>query len=231
MTAHRLSVALNVIFAALLAGGAGFWLWRRSAAGGVDAFWTERHIQARADLFERLEAKPGGIVLLGDSLTERGEWRELLERDDILNRGIAGDTARGARSRLDPVIRARPRLVVIMLGINDLEAGRAPADVAADIDEIVIVLRQRLPDVRIVLQGVLPMRDVGRGLGVSLQAVDDLDARIASLAKRHRATFVDVRSQLVDSSGQLSAATTQDGVHLNGAGYALWAAALAEHLH
>src|SRR5512139_2187826 len=133
MTAHRISLAVNVVLALVLAAGVSLWLKRRAQGASVDAFWTERHIRSRADLFARLEPERGGIVLLGDSLTERGEWRELLERNDVYNRGISGDTASGVLGRLDAVVRARPRAVAIMIGINDLEAGRAPAEVAADV--------------------------------------------------------------------------------------------------
>jgi hypothetical protein len=42
------------------------------------------------------------VVMLGDSLTEWGDWSALLARGDVDNHGVAGET-------LDEVARACPR--------------------------------------------------------------------------------------------------------------------------
>jgi hypothetical protein len=42
------------------------------------------------------------VVMLGDSLTEWGDWSALLARGDVENHGVAGET-------LDEVARACPR--------------------------------------------------------------------------------------------------------------------------
>jgi lysophospholipase L1-like esterase len=224
-----LSVFLNVVLGAALALGLGYALYRRSLP--PDSFWAARHLEARTDLFARLSTAPRGIVLVGDSMIERGEWRELLRRNDVYNRGIGGDTTIGVRRRLAQVIEAEPSVVVLMIGINDLEAGRLASDVATDIDGIVVELSKQLPSAKLVLLSVLPMRDVGRGIGVSIERVGDLDERLAALAKERGITFVDLRDGLVDpASGQLAEAVTLDGVHLNGAGYLIWASALTAHL-
>src|SRR4051812_36089312 len=89
--------------------------------------------RARGDLFHALASDAGahpGVVIVGDSLTERGEWGELLDRP-VANRGIAGDTVADVRARLGDISALEPRLVLVAVGINDLLAGASPEELAA----------------------------------------------------------------------------------------------------
>jgi lysophospholipase L1-like esterase len=225
MRLARASYVLNLVLGGALVSALAVWAHRRSQPPAAD-FWTARHIEARRDLYERLTIPPGATVLVGDSLTERAEWRELLGRDDVYNRGISGDTVAGVRERIDAVLRARPRAIVLMIGINDLEAGRAPAEVAAAFEELLAAMRAAGPETRLVVLSVLPMRDVGRGVGVANAQVGALNDAIAASCERHRAAFLDLRPTLTDETGALGEAFTRDGVHLTGEGYARWAEAL-----
>ena len=40
------------------------------------------------------------IAMIGDSITDRGLWNELTNRNDIINRGISGDTTNGVFKRM-----------------------------------------------------------------------------------------------------------------------------------
>ena len=79
-------------------------------------------------------------VMLGDSLTEGIDWRELFPDVKILNRGIGGDTSAGVLNRLDEVIGRHPKIVVLMIGANDLRMGVPVPQVAANIRSIVQTL-------------------------------------------------------------------------------------------
>src|SRR5436305_980393 len=93
----------------------------------------ETRERARAGMFHELAAAPGrrDVVVLGDSLTERGEWWELLERP-VANRGIANDTVATVRARLDDVVALSPRVVFVLNGVNDLFDGMAPEHLASE---------------------------------------------------------------------------------------------------
>jgi lysophospholipase L1-like esterase len=71
--------------------------------------------------FEQSPTIKGAIVFLGNSITERAEWQELLadSRYPVLNRGIGGDNSFGILARIDEVLRGRPRAIFLMDGIND----------------------------------------------------------------------------------------------------------------
>src|SRR5919199_5722857 len=61
------------------------------------------------------ESTPGtaDIVMLGDSLTEEGNWTEVLPGWRVINRGIGGDTSAGVLKRLSEVIRRNPQVVFL----------------------------------------------------------------------------------------------------------------------
>ena len=46
-------------------------------------------------LFESLPTSPEDIVMLGNSITDGGEWAEILDNVHVKNRGISGDTTDG----------------------------------------------------------------------------------------------------------------------------------------
>src|SRR3954451_7586104 len=89
----------------------------RAPAPGKSAYY-----EARAALFRELKGMPE-IVMLGDSLTEWGNWHELVPEFRVINRGIAGDTSSGVLDRLEEVIARRPKLVFLMIGTNDIGLG------------------------------------------------------------------------------------------------------------
>ena len=54
----------------------------------------------RATLFEVLPTSKSDIIFLGNSITNGGEWAELLGNPHAKNRGISGDTTQGVLDRL-----------------------------------------------------------------------------------------------------------------------------------
>lgn len=176
----------------------------------------------RRQLFEELAATRARIVMIGDSLTDRGEWQELLGRPDVANRGLEADTIRGASARLDAIGALEPQVVVIMLGINDLLAGRSAAECGDDHEALVGAVRRAMPRARILLQSVLPVRDASGEEGVSADAIAHLNQRLHGVCSGGGCTYVDVFAELATADGTLDPSLTTDGLHLNGKGYLRW---------
>ena len=61
------------------------------------------------------------IVFLGDSITEAGEdWNKYFNTQNIVNRGISGDTTEGVLARLSEICYYKPLAVFLLIGINDI---------------------------------------------------------------------------------------------------------------
>jgi lysophospholipase L1-like esterase len=85
-------------------------------------------------------------VCLGDSITQgqiSGNWVDRLQaaRADVgvVNAGVGGDLAWNVLQRLDPVIAARPDVVILLIGTNDVGFGNGPQE------EAMYRRRQKLP--------------------------------------------------------------------------------------
>ena len=68
-----------------------------------------RHETALHEVYK----KKSGIVMLGNSLAFRVNWNELLDRCDIISRGVGGDITEGFLARLDGVIKLHPTICFV----------------------------------------------------------------------------------------------------------------------
>lgn len=76
-----------------------------------------------------LPAHSGGIIFVGDSITDDCEWEELIDNPDILNRGIDVDTLEEFIARLPEITRHDASKIFIEIGSSDLN-GKSPVRTA-----------------------------------------------------------------------------------------------------
>lgn len=181
---------------------------------------------SRATLF-RVLASPADLVLLGDSLTDWGEWHELLQRS-VVNRGIAGDTTEDVRARLGAVVRATPKTIALMVGVNDLLRGGTVEGTTDGVLAIVGEIRAKLPGTRLIVQSVLPIRVPGDEEVNGWIA--QVNARLAAGAAAGGYDYLDVARAVRAADGALDQRFTTDGLHLSGEGYQAWAKVLRQAL-
>ena len=60
------------------------------------------------------------IIFLGNSITEGGDWGDLIGDHTLVTRGIGGDITFGVLKRLDDIMIRRPSKLFILIGINDI---------------------------------------------------------------------------------------------------------------
>jgi lysophospholipase L1-like esterase len=208
-------LVLNLI----LVCGAGLWV----ARGVVARLIRPRNpLQLmRASHFHELSQTTAGaeVVMVGDSLTQYAEWTELISRPAV-NRGVADDTIEDVRTRLGDIVALRPKVLFLMIGVNDLERGATPPQVAERHATLVREIQAALPSTHVVVQSLLPVRAKRAGLQ---SAIAETNTFLARAAKVERVTWLDVGRALADTSGQLADRYTDDGMHLSGDGYRAWA--------
>ncbi|MBI5833107.1 MAG: hypothetical protein HZB16_12485, partial [Armatimonadetes bacterium] len=133
------------------------------------------------------QARKGGIDLLflGDSLTQgwdKALWAERFEPRHAANFGIGGDRTdqilwRIANGELDGL---SPKLVVLMIGVNNIWPGDKDVDIARGREAIVKALRARLPATKLLLLAALPaIDDHENGLRGTLKRANALSASLA----------------------------------------------------
>lgn len=180
---------------------------------------------ARMSLFQQT---PGTapVIMLGDSLTEHGNWSELFPNAHILNRGIGNDTSASVLSRLPEVVARRPNLVLLMIGINDILSGTPIDIIETNIRDII----QELDGANTVVQSTLyvsaQLPRAPRDMNARIAA---LNARLSLLCEEQGLSFLDLNAVLA-SGIQLQSRYTFDGIHLNGAAYLLWRNAISPYV-
>jgi lysophospholipase L1-like esterase len=220
---------LSLLFNLLMIAGASYAIHRY---GGWRNLWAkinnrgvEKTYLHRKNLFEMLPVKEGAIIFLGNSITALNEWAEMFGNPNILNRGIPGDHCDGIRARLEEVLRNRPSKIFLMAGVNDL-AFYPPSSVLPKYERLVEAILTKAPSTTLYLQSVLPVNNIVSPTPVDNDDIRTFNESIRKLAEAKGLVFIDLYPLLLDRDGNLDAAYTLDGIHLNGAAYMKWKAAI-----
>jgi lysophospholipase L1-like esterase len=185
---------------------------------------TSPDIASRSDIFAAF-AKPVDVVMIGDSLTDNAEWHEIFPDIAIAGRGIAGDTSAGVRHRLDGILAMQPKKAFLMIGINDTHRDISIDDILKNYQNIA----ERLTKIgtKLYVQSVLycqPHRAPAIfACAENLPVITALNKALQALAQQHGYEYVDL-NRVLAPHGVLLDEYTWDGVHLNAAGYEVWAA-------
>ena len=164
----------------------------------------------------------GGVVFIGDSITEGMPLEIAFPEKNVINRGIGGDRISGVTERLDvSAEKLEPETVYLMIGINDIlwDNGNTNEQLGKEYDELLKQLRKCAPQARIYVQSILP---VTGNFSEHNPRVEEMNDIIEDLAKSHKLEWVDLRPALSDENGELKSRYTMDGVHLMLEGYLAW---------
>ena len=168
------------------------------------------------------------VVFMGNSITDA--WAKsfptMFPGKPYVGRGISGQTTPQmlVRFRQD-VIALKPKVVVILAGINDIAGNTGPSTQAMIADNLMSMTEiAKANGIRVVLSSVLPAYDFPwrRGIGPAPKVVA-LNAWIKCYAAQAGAVYLDYYSKLVDARGGLSPEMAADGVHPTEAGYRIMA--------
>lgn len=211
------------------------------AAAGVQG-WEPFRFQPDPTRFDKTLARyaesdrasppaPGGILFLGSSSIRK--WTSLTNDFaglPVLNRGFGGSEFSDALALLDRLVFPyAPRQIVLYEGDNDTWHGRSPEDVLRDFQTFVRRVHARLPSCRITVLAIKPCPK----RWFIARTVREANARLkAAAAANPLLDFVDTFSPLLGPDGRPRAELyTNDRVHLNADGYAIWTELIRPHLH
>jgi lysophospholipase L1-like esterase len=206
--------------------------------------WYARH-EAVLNIKDQINPE---IVMIGDSIThfwagppqahiQHGpqSWKQLFGARRVLNLGFGWDRTQNVLWRMDhgEFDCLHPRYVVLNIGTNNFSStahaqANTPAQVAEGIRAILIRVRSKSPESRIIVMGVLP-----RGAKASdpfRAKITELNRLLADLGKAPGITLLDVGAQFLQADGEIPRALMSDFCHPTERGYALWAAALKSRL-
>ncbi len=202
-----------------------------------DESWIERH-----ELIKRHAARnPVDLVFLGDSIVHqwmvkaRDVWEEYYGERDAVNFGCGGDRTEQILWRIDDGAfdDIRPSLVVLQVGTNNTRAKHgnptnSAQEIADGVAAIVLRLRTKLPQARILVLGMFP-----RGIGGPQLRVRRLIAAANEILEEMMAgqdgvVYLDISNRFTEEDGTISREVMADYLHPTRHGYRIWAAAIED---
>lgn len=192
------------------------------------------HFQKRIGEIEAQEPIEGGVLLIGDSITEGWMNHDFPYDGPIANHGIGWDTSAGLLARKWLAFRENPDVVFIMIGTNDLGYDRDPGNIIKNTVEFIIEARDKWPSSEIYVQSILPRNDNYYGTIGELNELmpSFIDAAISDKSAVDVATvaYLNLTEAFSSMPHVLNPALTYDGLHLNAEGYRVWGEALKPYL-
>src|SRR5690625_228408 len=179
--------------------------------------------------FEHITLEKADVVFMGDSIVGRGLWNEYFHDLVVANRGIGTDTSFGMVNRVEQVIALKPEKVFISGGINDLTNGYDLSVVRENYESILEKIHENIPDSKIFVQSILPIKENKRD--VKNKLIKEFNVDLREITEQYNFTFIDLYSSFVDDNEQLADEYTIDGTHLTGAGYAKWVEKINEYVY
>ena len=166
------------------------------------------------------------VVFYGDSITDAWPVEKSFPGKPYLNRGISGQTTSQmlVRFRQD-VIDLKPAAVLILAGTNDIAGNGGETTVKAIEDNLQSMAElARFNHIRVALASVLPTNDYPWRPGREPAGkIARLNRWIASYCAAAHLVYLDYYSSMAAPNRDMKHELTKDGVHPNGAGYAVMA--------
>jgi len=150
---------------------------------GPQAF--EKEIKAFEEADKKKMPPPGGVVFTGASSVRTWDLEKSFPGKGYINRGFGGSEMSDAVYYVEQtVIKYKPRLVVLVTGENDIQAGVSSEQVAINFDKYVKAIHAKLPQTKIIFIGIKsgPLRylntDRHRAANALLKGYAERDDRV-----------------------------------------------------
>lgn len=175
--------------------------------------------QTELEKFTALYPHPeeGSLVFLGDSHMEQCEWQELFPSIKVYNRGIGGESTASLLARLPQTFGDATSLqVFLQCGVNDLFAEIPVDSIVANHARILEFAKSR--NIRLKPTLIFYLRfqpDLNHKVKI-------LNQKLKEFYSSHGIEVIDLNPRISEGECLLKN-YSNDGVHLNAAGYKIWA--------
>ena len=204
--------------------------------------WWARH----DTVLKIKEQKNPEIILIGDSITHlwggdpswtgrkpggAQAFAKTFADQRVLNLGFGWDRTQNVLWRLDhgEFDGLHPKYVVVNIGTNNFAGTvharpNTPEEIAEGVRDILIRVRSKSPDSRIILMGVFPR---GEKPDDPMRAkVAEVNRLFTEFGKTPGITFLDITTNLTQPDGTISREVMGDFLHPTEVGYTIWGEAL-----
>ncbi|HET6965845.1 MAG TPA: GDSL-type esterase/lipase family protein [Acidimicrobiales bacterium] len=173
------------------------------------------------------------VLFVGDSITQwwttngKASWARWFAPLGAADDGVVGDTTSNLLARIGAgqVPPESPRVIVLMIGTNNIALGQSPQDIVRGIETVVFSLHSRMPASRMVVLGLLPRDRPGdpyRSEAVAVNRLLSQAVRPGGSFFRTYISYLDVGPLLLERDGRFRPGVMlADRLHPAASGYAL----------
>lgn len=220
------ALALAVVTCAAFAGDHS----ANTAAPRGDDGWKRR-----AELLnQRVKDTPDAqLLFIGDSITQGWEgggaadvWKKYYGHRKAVNIGIGGDRTQHVLYRLQNgnLAGIKPKAAVVMIGTNNSNGeDNTPGQIVDGIRAIVKELRDKQPQMKILLLGIFPRSENFTPQRGKLTQINQV---IQKLDDGQNVFYLDIGHRFLNEDGILPASVMPDYLHLTADAYKTWAEAI-----
>lgn len=160
------------------------------------------------------------ILMLGDSRIAQADWNKLLNRNDVLVKGINGDKLYCICQRLNDINTPGLKICIIEGGIKDLYT--------QTVDSIYNSFLQIIDKCE--QQNVMPIITAIVKVGSKAsdrykeanQKIDAINSLLLAYAVKNNISIIDLNQNFTNSNGVVIDSFFADGAHFNANAYRLW---------
>lgn len=171
-----------------------------------------------------VQASKEKIVFAGDSITDFYDLGQYYQYDNkiLVNSGVSGYKTTNIIKKFKNLIEQHQAdKLFLMIGTNDLGGGTDRDEVISNIKNIIEMTKSQSPDTKIYLESIYPV-NLSKRSSTEKRNNEDIryiNIQLKKYCEENDITYLEVYSLLADSNGELKDEYTEDGLHLNNAGY------------
>lgn len=198
---------------------------------------TDEGILARqAEVLRRAkETAKAPVIFVGDSITQGWEdggaeiWKKQFAPLGALNLGVSGDRTEHVLWRLAqaPITHLEPRVIVLLIGTNNLGHGSSNVEqTLAGVQAVIAALHAQAPKAVLLVCEIFPRGERMNPMRGDIAQINQV-LRNQANPTTHVLGFSD---RWVKNDGTIPREIMPDFLHLTPAGYAQWAEAIAPEI-
>jgi lysophospholipase L1-like esterase len=206
----------------------------RTPESAVTPVERSRH----TDFLREIKAGHGDFdfVLIGDSITD---WWQKRNGPDTyarfapwkpLDLGVAAETTEEVLWRLlnGELDGIHPKVIMLMIGTNNIGRGDQPEWVAAGVKKILETIQAKQPQAKILLLAIFPRSASAQD--PIRRRVEETNKLLPAFADGKTIFYMDIGPKFLDAQGNLSKEIMPDLLHPNAKGYQIWLDAVSPKL-
>lgn len=187
--------------------------------------WPDlRRYRSQNEQLSAISSKEPRVVFMGNSITDG--WinasPEFFSKNNYIDRGISGQTTPQMLIRFrQDVIDLKPKVVVILAGINDIAGNTGPSSVEMIEDNLESMAQlAKVNGIKVVMCSILPAYSFPWRPGINpIEKIVEVNEWMKKFAVKNNFVYCNYYDAMVDERKGLPANLSKDGVHPTEEGY------------